>query len=331
MDAARDWLDPHSARMSELLPELGESGPAAPQFGRDPAQAEFELLDSVARFLFRAARDNPLLLVLEDLHWADHSTLGLLRHLASDLSRHHILIVGTYRDVELSRAHPLADALGELQRSPGFTRLPVRALDGNAVAYLVNSALGVEQTTETIGSIAETTSGNPLFVLEMARELATGEFDLESGRVPEGIREALGRRLNRVSERSLEMLQYAALAGRQFNLRLLQAVIAGWAQAELLDALEEAAQLGIVTEDAARPGQYTFGHALIQQTIASEISVTRQARHHARIAEALEILLGKTADQHAAELAHHFIRAEAILGPEKALRYSILAGQQAVE
>ena len=151
-----------------------------------------------------------------------------------------------------------------------------------------------------------------------------------SVRIPEGVREVIGRRLERLSERCNETLTVASVIGREFGPDQLERLIDDLSEDRLLEVLEEALSARVIEELPRALGRYQFTHALIQETLAEELSLTRRVRLHARIAEALEELYGEDADPHAGELAHHFGEAEALLGPEKLVRYSLVAGESAL-
>ena len=184
------------------------------------------MFDSIATFLKTASQKRPLVLVLDDLHWADQPSLLLLQFVARELGGARLLIVGTYRDVELNRQHPLAETLGELTRERLFQRVPLRGLSQNDVARFIEMATGVTPVQGLIDAVYTQTEGNPLFVTEVVRLLVQeGELgghppeERESWtvRIPESVREVIGRRLNRLSPRCNETLTYASILGREFE------------------------------------------------------------------------------------------------------------------
>ena len=194
-----------------------------PEPPSDPASAQFQLFDAYVRFMQSVAADAPLLLVLDDLHWADKPSLLLLQHLARELAHLPILVVGTYRDTDLVRTHPLSESLAALNRDPGFTRLPLRGLSDTEVAQYIRTAANVEPDPPLLARIVEETEGNPFFLAEVVN-LLTEEGRLARGHsaefaVPEGVREALGRRLDRLSEDANVLLATAAIVGPRVSLR----------------------------------------------------------------------------------------------------------------
>ena len=310
---------------------------APPQL--EPEQARFRLFDSITAFLKSAGRRQPLVLVLDDLHWADHPSLLLLEFVARELSNARLLIIGTYRDVELSRQHPLSRSLGELTRERLFQRVLLRGLDQDDVGRFIELASGITPPTGMVEAVYRQTEGNPLFVTEVVRLLVQeGELTQErasqrdswSVRIPEGVREVIGRRLDRLSERCNETLTIASVVGREFTLEQLTPLIEDISADRMLEVLDEALSARVIEELPQSVGRYQFTHALIQETLAGELSTTRKVRLHAHIAEALELLYGADAEARAAELAHHFAEAQTVLGIEKLVHYSLPAGERAL-
>ncbi|MCI0859096.1 MAG: protein kinase [Chloroflexi bacterium] len=326
--------------IAEIVSDVRERLPGLrtpPQL--EPEQARFRLFDSITAFLKSAARRQPLVLVLDDLHWADHPSLLLLEFVARELSSARLLIIGTYRDMELSRQHPLSRSLGELTRERLFQRVLLRGLDQEDVGRFIELASGITPPTGMVEAVHRQTEGNPLFVTEVVRLLVqegeltqekAGQRDSWNVRIPEGVREVIGRRLDRLSERCNETLTTASVVGREFTLEQLRPLIEDMSEDRLLEVLEEALAARVIEELPRSVGRYQFTHALIQETLAGELSTTRRVRLHARIAESLEELYGADAEVHAAELARHFSEAQTVLGTEKLVRYTLVAGERAL-
>ena len=343
-------MGPGAADIAEIVPEIRgklpdlETPPAL-----EPEQARFRLFDSITTFLRNAAQSQPVMIVLDDLHWADRSSLLLLEFLAREIETSRVLLVGAYRDVEVSRRHPLSQTLGALVREQLFHRVQLDGLSQQEVGELIEGSAGITLTLEAAEVIHKRTDGNPFFVGEVTRQVTVDNItgnQAWANVIPEGIRDAIGRRLNRLSEQCNEMLTTASIIGREFTLAQLKPLIQdpsadpapseaeGSEQAvtvdQLLEMLEEALATRLIEEVPEQGGRYQFTHALIQETLLEEISITRRVRMHARIGEALEQLYAAEVEAHAAELAHHFSQAEAVLGTEKLVRYSLLAGEQAL-
>ena len=329
-----------AADIAEVVSDVREQLPGLqtpPQL--EPEQARFRLFDSITAFLKSAGRRKPLVLVLHDLHWADHPSLLLLEFVARELASARVLVIGTYRDMELSRQHPLSHTLGELTRESLFQRVLLRGLDQEDVGRFVELASGVTPPTGLAAAVHRQTEGNPLFVTEVVRLLvqeggltqdSASERDSWSVRIPEGVRDVIGRRLDRLSERCNEILTIASVVGREFAIEQLSPLIEDISGDRLLEVMDEALSSRVIEELPQSVGRYQFTHALIQETLIGELPLTRRVRVHGRIAEALEELYGASAEAHSAELAYHFAQAESLLGTEKLVKYSLLAGEKAL-
>ena len=350
-DQLRSEMGAGAADIAEVVSDVKERLPdlKPPPALDSPEQARFRLFDSITAFLKSASLKQPLVLVLDDLHWADQPSLLLLQFVARELGNSRLLLIGTYRDVELNRQHPLAESLGELTRERLFQRVLLRGLSQQDVGRFIEVAAGVDPPAGLTEAVHTQTEGNPLFVTEVVRLLVQegalspdpspsgrgetagrGEGDSWTVRIPEGVREVIGRRLNRLSQRCNETLTIASVIGREFELRQLAPLVEDISEDRLLEVLEEALSARVIEELPQAVGRYQFTHALIQETLSEELTLTRRVRLHARIAETLEELYGDNADGHAAELAHHFAQAEAVTGSDRLVHYLLLAGERAL-
>ncbi len=336
----RTELGPGAAELADLVPDVRQRLPdlGAPAAVVDPQQARFRLFDSIAGFLRNASRSRPLVLVLDDLNWADEGSLLLVEFVARELADAHMLLIGTYRDIDLSRRHPLAKTLGELARERLVERVLLRGLSHEDVERFIEATWGFTPEQALVRALHTQTEGNPFFVSEVVRLLteeraltpeALGTPERWSARIPEGVREAIGRRLERLSGPCNETLTVASAIGREFTLGQLVRLV-DLSENRLLEVLEEALEAHVIEEPSGAAGRYQFTHALIQGTLVDELSLTRRARLHARIAQALEEVYGAQVENHADELAHHFAEAETVLGADKLVRYSLLAGESAL-
>ena len=331
-------MGPGAADIAEVLPEIRHKfTDLEPRPTLEPEQARFRLFDSITTFLKNAAQSQPLMLVLDDLHWADKPSLLLLQFLAREMGGSRLLVVGTYRDVELSRQHPLSDTLAQLSREPVFRRELLGGLSREDTGDFVEVAAGLRPPQGLVESIYLQTEGNPFFIGEIIKllaeqgELREGEIgESPTIRIPEGVREVIGQRLNRLSEQCNRTLVTAAVIGREFDFRLLNALRDDLTEASLLELVDEALAAHVIEELPKGRERYQFSHALIQATLSEELSTSRKVRLHARIGEALEELYGVEAGDHASELAHHFAEAEAVMGTGKMVHYYLLAGEQAL-
>lgn len=338
-EALRACLGAGAADVAGLLPELRGRLPGLPwpSHGQDAESARFRLFDAIAFLLKRAADRVPLVLVLDNLQWADGSSLRLLEFIAPEIVEARVLVLGTYRDIELSRRHPLADTLGNLTRERHFMRLALRGLSPGDVGGLLEATLGTAPSPELADAVFSRTEGNPLFVHEVARLLlqegatpgrgSPGDLHL---RIPEGIRDVIGQRLNKLSDKANEALAVASVIGRDFDVNSFAGVSDGAPDGALLGALEEAVRARLVDEDPRVRGRYRFSHALVRQILYEELSTTRRVRLHLRLAETFERLYGNAASEHAAELAHHFGEAQLAGGASGMVKYSVLAGKNSM-
>jgi tetratricopeptide (TPR) repeat protein len=207
------------------------------------------------------------------------------------------------------------------------------------VASFIEASCSFAPDPDLVRAVYAQTEGNPFFVREVVQLLmeegvlvadAVPSTERWSTRIPEGVREAIGRRLGRLSEPCNQSLRIASAVGREFSLGQLTRLIDDLTEEQILEALEEALAAHVIEELPRTAGSYEFVHSLIQGTLADELSQLRRARLHARIAEMLEELYGDHAEAHAAELAHHFAEAETVLGADNVVRYSMLAGEAAL-
>lgn len=330
-----------AAELARLAPDLPERlGPIEPNPPLRPHEERMRLFDHVAAFLRNVAAERPVLFFLDDLHWADETSLMLLQHLARHVYDAPFLMLGDYRETELSRKHPLRGVLVELNRERLATRLPLRRLDRSAVGEMINAMCSVEIAPAVVDAIYQETEGNPFFVEEvvkaMIEEDAFGrepsprpEQDWTTLRIPQSINATISRRLERVSPESARLLAQAAVIGRRFPLDLLLAVT-DLDEETALDALDEAVSAQLVRPP--RPGQgqtYAFQHALIAQTLHEEWNVRRRARLHGQIAQTIERLYSDKLDPWLEELAYHFAQAYGDENEEKGIVYNIRAGDRA--
>jgi tetratricopeptide (TPR) repeat protein len=280
-------------------------------------------------------------IVLEDLHWADRGTLDLLLHASRNLQGARLLIVGTYRDVEVDRSHPLSGVLADLRRSANFSRLPLRGLTVDEVHRMYEAIRGNSVDWSQAEAVHRQTEGNPLFVQEVLRYLVEEGFVVrEDGRwvptqgvgagIPEGLRDVVGKRLSRLSEKTNQVLAIAAVMGRDFRLDVLQQV-AGLPEDELYSALAEAVERAVVEERSGVGAAvaYRFAHAFFRQTLYEETIAPRRIRLHQQVARALETVYGRRLEEHAAELAEHYSYSSSPDDLRKAVEYGELAAQRA--
>jgi predicted ATPase len=288
------WLGTRASWIAQLLPELGEI--AAPP-ALEPEQARFQLMDAVASLLRDAARAQPRVLVLEDLHAADASSLLLLEFLARDLRRSRLLVIGTYREAE-ARSGAVGALLARVGRHA--QSLALARLGEREVAELLARALGSAAAAQAVFRSSE---GNPLFVSESARLLLQGG---ELRAVPDGVRGAIRARLEALPEGTRELLSVASVIGRDFALEEL-ALLAERSAAELAEALRPALDRALL--EPAEGRRYRFSHYCIREVLHDELPDARRWALHRRLAEVLEARLGGPTSPPCSELAHHLLEA----------------------
>jgi predicted ATPase/class 3 adenylate cyclase/tRNA A-37 threonylcarbamoyl transferase component Bud32 len=336
-------MGPGAADIAQIVSEVGErlpGLPAPPQL--EPEQARFRLFDSITTFLKNASKSQPLVLVLDDLHWADKPSLLLLQFLARELRGARLLVLGTYRDVEVRRQHPLAETLGELARQQLSQRILLRGLTERDVDRFIEVAAGISPPQALVEAVYRETEGNPFFVNEIVRLLVAegrmerpGEVASWSVTIPQSVREVVGRRLDHLSEGCNRVLTAASVIGREFGVDALERIVLRQAQDDrisgdrLLEALEEAVAARVVNEVPRTVGRYSFSHALIWETLYEELSTNRRVRLHRQIGEVLEELYAANPEPHLSELAHHFCEAAPGGDVEKAIDYARRAGDRA--
>ena len=344
----RSHVVAHGGELDRMVPALRQRLGDLPAPQSTDADTERYLLYGAAAGLLEAtSTDTPVVLVLDDLHWADKPSLQLLRHLVARSATLRLLIVGTYRDAELSSTHPLETALAALHREPaGISTIEVKGLDDTGVVALMEAAAGHQLDDAGLGlahQLYRETDGNPFFVAEVLRHLSesgaifqdptTGRWtagEEEQLALPHSVRSVIGTRVARLGEAAIKVLTAASVIGRDFDLDLL-AETTDLAEDDLLDLLEEAERAAVVQEVDGAPGRYSFSHALIQHTLYEDLSATRRTRVHRQVGEAIEHLYPNEPGEYAGELARHFFLATKPTDATKAITYSKRAGDAALE
>jgi tetratricopeptide (TPR) repeat protein len=328
------------AELGPLVPELVRRLPDLPvPLSMSPDAERYRLFEAVITLLARASAVHPVVLVLDDLHWADKATLLMLRHIVRSSDRAAVCIVGTYRESELARTHPLSGVLADLRREQTVTRLSLHGLDEQHVNGLIASLVGGDTPRNLASYVTERTDGNPFFVAETLRHLVeTGALAQMRRRsnahigelgLPEGVKEVIGRRLSRLTLECNSVLALASVVGREFDVAVLEA-LQDLPADRLLDAIDEARRAQLVDEAPARPDRFSFAHSLIRETLYGELTSSRRVRLHRRVGEVIERLAEGRATP-VADLAYHFVQAASSDTAEKAIAYSIRAGDRAAE
>jgi DNA-binding SARP family transcriptional activator/tetratricopeptide (TPR) repeat protein len=325
--------------IARLVPEIRRRLPELPAAeSGDPETDRYRLFEAVAGLLGEIADTDPthpsLLIVLDDLHWADRPTVLLLRHLIRSRSAAGLRIGGAYRRGEPA-ADELATTFASLRRDGLARQLDVGGMSREDAAELVRRRAGATPSTALQTALYDETDGNPFFIEELVRHLsesgvAPGEAGLSELRragLPDDVRDLIGRRLERLSSDGVEWLRGAAVIGREFETALLERALA-FDDDRSLEAQEEALDAGLIAEAPGSTGRYTFSHALIRETLYAGMSSARRSRIHHRVGLALEAHGGEEA---VGALAHHFTHAASAEDSEKAITYALAAGAQATE
>ncbi len=325
----------YGSELARLIPELRRRAPELPAAA--PAQPETEryrLFEAVVGLLAEIANVAPVMLVLDDLQWADRPTLLLLRHLARSPNPGRLLILGAYRATEAVEGG-FTEALADLRREGLVTQLRIRGLDEAETGELVRIQTGALATQSFVHALHEETEGNPFFIGEIVRHLSeagvrtdrAGALELQRVGLPDGVKEVIARRLARLDGQAIEWLRVASVIGRDFDSDVLEEVVT-LGEDEFLNVLDEALASSLVGEVPSRQGRYSFSHALIRETLYEGMSGPRRARTHRRVGQVLE---ARSPDRNLMMLAHHFTRAAGAQDAEKAIEYAQRAGTQASE
>lgn len=301
--------------LADLVPDL-----AAPTRA-DPDTERYALFDAVVALLAMASASAPVVLVLDDLHWAAKPTLLLLRHLLRFGEHARMQIIGTYRSTDLDRSHPLAAMLADLHRDGTANRLGLSGLDEDDVtAYVAEAGYNDEELARALASV---TGGNPFFLIEALRHVDESGGRWDQSTLPQGVREAVSRRLSRLPAEANKALAAAAVVGSRFALELVERVVGD----DLVDAFDEACRAGIVIEEPG--GRYRFNHAIVRQSLLAELPSVRRMRLHQRIATTLEGEPGAE-EELLAELAYHYFECAWAGNAAKAVEYCRRAADQAM-
>lgn len=350
VEAFREWtrrqsaaqlraaLGPTASEIAKFAPEIETKlGAIVANASLSPSEERMRLFDNAARFLAALAAERGLLVFIDDIHWADQGTLSLLHYLLRHLRGDRVLVLAAYREIELDRTHPLASALVEWNRERLATRLALGRLSRADTSALVATLFGVQTVSEEfVSALYRETEGNPFFIEEVIKSLIEqgqiyreqegwGRMETHELAIPQSVKEAVGRRLSRLSETAVEVLRTAAALGKNFPFRQLAAVSSAGDDA-LLDVLDEASAAQLIRANPSGTGAsaggddiFAFTHDKIREVLYEELNPIRRRRLHQRIGEALERLHGVSvgngdgapsrSDDRAQDLAHHFMQA----------------------
>ena len=333
----------HGGVLARLGPGLAHLGDGSGGGSADPETARYLLFGAVLRVLQAAGGDHPVVLVLDDLQWADTPTLQLLGHLVGCDQELPVVVVATFRESEVSARQPLVDLLARMHREPGVTRLSLRGLDDVEILALIEAGAGHPVDAGGLvlrDALARETDGNPFFVGELLRHLVdTGVVyqgdggrwvvsgDLRDRGLPVSVREVIGLRVARLGGEAVRVLSVAAVIGRDFDLDVLSSA-SDTAEDGLLDLLDAAVESTLVVNVAGE--RYSFVHALVEHALYDALTPARRVRAHRRVAQAIEEVCGADPGPRVGELAYHWAQAATPADGFKAIGYARAAGDRAL-
>jgi hypothetical protein len=340
--AFRDALGNDAGELSRLLPQLQRQFPdIPPPLDLTPEQSRRVLFKALLELLRRVTGSSPVLLVVEDLQWADEGTFSLLNYLSRSIAKIPVVIVVTYRNDDIDPVGRLAGTVYDLARAGLTGEIKLQGLDQDSVADMIRALSGREPPQAVVTSIYTGTEGNPFFVEELFKHLVErgelldldGEFrpdlQLADTDVPQSLRVVIGQRLARLGTSTRKTLGTAAVIGRSFTFQLLEAATGGDTDF-LLDQIEEAEKAGIISSNLDYPdARFHFSHELIRRYVLGELSSPRLQRAHLGIADAMERIYGNTVEDHANDLAYHLLQAGGTADRTKAIRYLTLSAKRA--
>jgi class 3 adenylate cyclase/tetratricopeptide (TPR) repeat protein len=332
--------------LARLVPDVARrlNDVAVQPLSVDADTDRLRMFDAVQELLAAAAADQTLVLVLDDLHWADRPTLQMLRYLLR-AQPFPVLIVATYRETDLDRTHPLSAALADIRKEHPFDRLHLKGLNVEEIVLSLERAAGQDvgrRGRRLAEALSRSTDGNPFFIIQILGHLTdtgriyeqdgvwTFDVQVEELGIPEGVKEVIGRRVSSLSDRANTALGIAAVLGRDFDLGILERV-ADMTTDELVDGLDEAIRAGIVLE-LEGPGRYTFTHALVRETLYEELTATKRVRLHRLVTDVLEELASADPDpdRFVSDIAYHLLEAAQVAEVDKTIEYAKRAAARAV-
>ncbi len=323
--------DAAAVDLVRLFPELAErpGGGADADFSTQSAAARFRLLAAAAALLNRASSVQPMLLVLDDLHAADPASLLLLRFVAGDLRGARVLLVATYRDVEVQQRVEVAEALGELVREGLGIRLG--GFDRAEVRQFVQSLTGTAASQDDLTRIYDATAGNPLFIRELVRLVGSSPASGRRGHptIPEGVRAVIHQRLALLDPDAVQVLSVAAVVGQDFDAPLIEQV-SGPSPPHVLQSLAQAERVELVIRASGSGAAFRFSHGLVREVLYDDLPIAVRRELHGKVGAAIERLHGPDLTSHLGELAYHYAEEATSGRGAKAGEYARKAGDEAM-
>ena len=324
-DEFRGALGSDASDLAQIAPQIKDLfDDLEPPVPRDLESARFRICQAVTGVLRRLSAKRPIVVVVDDLHWADESSMDGLDVLMAGAEDHRLMTVATYRSVDPTIGDELTSLLAHVSARASVYRLRLAGLETDDLALLLSSA-GATPTDELLSAMEVYTRGNPFFVTEILK-MIPGERGAHDARtidhiVPSNVKEVILRRVNRLPDVTVETLQAASVLGHEFDLGLLSGMV-DVDSATLLDRLEPAEIAGLIVESRAAVGRFQFSHGLVREAMYDDMGVARRARMHVRAGEALEVRHGPSDGPHLLPMAEHWYHAVPVAPPEKGIEYA---------
>ena len=320
------------SELARMVLRLSEHAPARPIELTDPDQDRFRFFGAVSETLHVVAQRRPVLLVLDDLHWANQPTMLLLRHVLRDRRPAPLGIAALYRDAEEAedQPHPMRPVLADLRNDRSSVLLHLHGLEMDAVVELITRATA--GATTLVDQLVDLTEGNPLFITELVRQLPFGsEVDAPGGDTdtPHAVKELVSRRVSRLPDEVIRFLQTAAVVGLEFDATVVAAAT-GLNPEQRMDAIDLAVESRLVVQVGGSGDRYTFPHALVRDAVFAQLPRSRRVRAHHDLGVATEALRAGALEAHVNELAHHFYMGAELADADKAVHYAYAAGERAL-
>jgi predicted ATPase len=328
----------HSAEIVKLVPDAVSKLGVVPSLpSLTPEGERLRLFEAVTQFFINASKETPLVLFLDNLQWADLSTMQVLHYLGRSLKMERLTIAGAYRDLELKENKALSGCLLDMNRERLFQTLPLRRLEASEVGMMVRQTFGDKVPSKLAKLVYEKSGGNPFFAEEILRSLAEERMvqpgqkgwvvpDVSKIRIPDTVKAVVTRRLERLDEACQRTLSLAAVVGREFDFQVLRE-ITGLEEDQLVNHLDECLRNGLIQERRVPTGEiYAFTDNQVRDVLYEEVSTVRRRRLHIQVGQILEKLHAENLEEHADELAYHFHEGR---DNAKALEYFLKAGDRA--
>jgi DNA-binding SARP family transcriptional activator len=328
-DELRRRIGSRAGDLEPIAPGLSELAGAPREVASEGGR--YRLFEAVAGLLDELSAETPVLVLIDDLHWADEGTAAILRYAMEARPEMRVLVLATQRPADVPATGPTAEALRRLSHGPYVERMPLFGLADPEIAELALGLSGRQLAGELVRGIRTETAGNPFFILEVVRDLSDSDrtasvLSLAQAEVPERVRDVVNLRLARLSQATVRLLTVAAVIGAEFELALLE-LISDLDDDDLAASLDEGVAAALLTETAEGDSEsFSFSHALLRRTLLTRLTRANRRRVHARVADALEVTKGDVA---LLGIAYHLCEALPAVDRERALDYATRAAERA--